>query len=46
MRIHDRGSVAVEYALVVGLVSLAIMTVVVVFGPMTVDYVAGLRLFR
>lgn len=41
----ETGASGVEYALVVGLVSTLIIAAVVVFGPMTVDYVAGLNLF-
>ena len=41
----EAGGSGVEYALVLGFVTTAIVAVVVVFGPMTVDYVGGLRLF-
>lgn len=41
----ETGASGVEYALVVGLVTTLIIAAVVVFGPMTVDYVAGLNLF-
>lgn len=39
------GGSGVEYALVLALVSTVIVAVVVVFGPMTIEYVSGLRLF-
>lgn len=41
----ETGASGVEYALVVGLVTTLVIAAVVVFGPMTVDYVAGLNLF-
>lgn len=41
----ETGASGVEYALVVGLVTTLVIAAVVVFGPMAVDYVAGLSLF-
>ena len=40
-RKEDKGATAVEYALVVGLVSLIVVAAVALFGPAITDFVNG-----